>query len=288
MVRRSGARLMMVLALSALACGKREAAPAKNERAPLTGLGGAATSARTEPLPSGCRVMSKQGSVLAATGEVVDKGMLVTQGRWLVLEPGASLVLKHTQSGRELTLEGPGRFLPCVGGEEELSIGVGTLVTHANSGVRPGASVVVGTPFGSLRYADAEARVVVSEHGLEVPEASGDLALIPILPPAQPVPLTGAAKPPTVALSADRALAACEQAVDDASAKARALLDRAPGAAPQGQLAAAHVRARRQARLTCAAATASALAQGKDAAEIGARLQRLAALRKAWKSVPEL
>jgi hypothetical protein len=292
MAERSRAHLPLLLALCALACGKREPDAAQKsavpaEQAPPAGQPAAAASVQSEPRSSGgCRVMSKRGSVLTATGEAVDKGHLLLGERWLVLEPGAALSLKHTSSGREVTFEGPGRVLPCLGGEEEMIVGSGAITTQANTGVRPGATVVIGTPYGSVRYADAQARLVVGAQGLEVPEASGDLSLVPILPPADPVPLTGpGAKLPSVPTSADEALAACTRAVEAAGGRARALLEAAPGT--QGQLAGEHVRARRQARLTCASATAAALAQGKDAADIAARLKRLSELRALWRAVPE-
>jgi hypothetical protein len=235
---------------------------------------------------SACRVMSQSGSVVTATGEQIEKGRLLDGERWLLLSPGASLSIKHTGSGRELKLEGPGRILPCVGGEEEMIVGSGTISTQGNIGVRPGATVLIGTPFGSVRYADAQARLVVSEQGIQVPEASGDLLLVPVLPPAQALPLTGPdAHPPAAAPSAEAALDACTRMAESARDKARALLGAAPGT--QGQLAGEHVRARLAARLTCASATAAALAQGKDAADIAARLVRLGELRALWRSVPQ-
>lgn len=287
---RSRAWLSCCFALGALACGKRETAPTPGE-SQLTALpppsatapGTSAATASRAKSPA-CRVMSLRGDVRTATGERIDKGNLLAGDRWLVLEPGASLALKHTTSGRELAFDGPARVLPCFGGEEEMIIGLGTVRTQSNVGVRPGATVVLGTPFGSVRYADAQARLVVGEAKLEVPEASGDLTLVPLLSPATPVALTGAgAQLPKSAVSADESLAACTRAAQSASEQARALLSAAAG--NRGELAAAHVRARGAARLTCAAATASALARG-DAMEIGARLQRLSELRAQWMEVP--
>jgi hypothetical protein len=278
-----------LLALCALACGKREPAPAVRESAPLPSLpappASVASTASTSSAArsAACRVMSLRGKVVTATGEVIEKGRLLEGDRWLVLEPGASLALKHTTSGRELAFDGPARVLPCFGGEEEMIVGLGTVRTQAGVGVRPGATVVLGTPYGSVRYADAQARIVVGDAGLEVPEASGDLTLVPILPPAKPVPLTGAGVQLPSAPTVDEALAACSQAAQSAHDQARALLAATAGA--RGELEASHVRARGAARLTCAAATASALARG-DAMEIGARLQRLSELRAQWMEVP--
>lgn len=278
--------LALTSLLCAFACGKREPAPAASESAPLAASpvpSASADSSASAARSAACRVMSLRGDVRTATGERITKGSLLSGDRWLVLEPGASLALKHTTSGRELAFDGPGRVLPCFGGEEEMIVGLGTVRTQTGVGVRPGATVVIGTPFGSVRYADAQAKLVVGEASLEVPEASGDLTLVPLLPPAQPVPLTGAAVQLPGAATADEALAACSQAAQSAQGQARALLAAAGGT--RGELAAAHVRARGAARLTCAAATASALARG-DAMEIGARLQRLGELRAQWMAVP--
>jgi hypothetical protein len=275
------------LALCALACGKAAPAPSASESAPPAALAAPSASAASTPSAArgaACRVMSLRGKVVTATGELIEKGSLLRGDRWLVLEPGASLAIKHTTSGRELAFDGPARVLPCFGGEEEMIVGLGTVRTQSSVGVRPGATVVVGTPFGSVRYADAQARLVVGDAGLEVPEASGDLTLVPILPPAKPLPLTGAGvQLPKAAVSADDALAACTRAAQSARDQASALLSAASGT--RGELAAAHVRARGAARLTCAAATASALARG-DALEIAARLQRLSELRAQWMEVP--
>jgi hypothetical protein len=274
-----------LLALCLLACGKREPAPAAGETTPVAAIPAPSTSATAVRLTNtaACRVMSLRGKVMTATGELIERGSLLSGDRWLVLEPDASFALKHTQSGRELTFDGPGRVLPCFGGEEEMIVGSGVVRTQAGVGVRPGASVVIGTPFGSVRYADAQARFVVTNQ-LEVREASGDIALVPTLSPARPLALSVGARV-SEAVSADAALAACADAARTARDQASALLSAAPGG--RGELAAAHVRARTAARLTCAAATASALAPGDAGApEIAVRLKRLNELRGEWMAVP--
>ena len=125
--------------------------------------------------------------VASAGGASLKKGELLAGERWLELAPGASVRLKHTASGREVGFDGPGRLLPCVSGEEDLVVGLGTLHIQAHSGVRPGAQVVVGTPFGSVRYVDAQATLRVEPQALSLADAAGMLSYVPPAPDAEPV-----------------------------------------------------------------------------------------------------
>jgi hypothetical protein len=233
---------------------------------------------------SGCRVMTVSGVAKSAGGASLKKGELLAGERWLELEPGASLRLKHTASGREVSFDGPGRLLPSVAGEEDLVVGLGTLHIQGHSGVRPGAQVVVGTPFGSVRYVDAQATLRVEPQVLSLTEASGMLTYVPPTPDAEPlrVALPAWRREQTPA-NAEAALGACTELADAAAARARELLTQNNDAL--GQRAAEHVRARQRARLSCATAMASALQLPGDEA-VQAALGRVAELDARWRGIP--
>ena len=84
---------------------------------------------------------TRQGRPLRV-GDTVD-------GTPLELAAGARLHLVHGASARAWSLEGPARLLPCEAGAEELVLARGTLRAEPGSGVRPGAEVWIGTPYGA-------------------------------------------------------------------------------------------------------------------------------------------
>lgn len=203
---------------------------------------------------------------------------------WIDLLQGARVDLKHTQTGREFGLEGPGRVMACPGGREEVVVGWGTLTTESSAGTRPGASVLVGTPFGALAYASARSRIEVSRSRVGVRARSGQVWFVGSKP-------EGSADEGPRLQATERAqrvgtLAAaieCERAAQAAQQMASELL-RARGAG-LGELAARHVRARGEARAACATALAAALADGEGGA-LRAQLAELARQDAVWRSVP--
>jgi hypothetical protein len=278
--------LLCVLGLSA--CGKGDDAPRTRSEEPNAPLPAVRATLPEAPAPSaakspGCRVMSLEGSITTGGGALLKKGEVLS-GERLSLPAGAVLRLKHTASGREASIEGPARILPCAGGEEDMIVGLGTLRIQAHSGVRPGAQVVVGTPFGSLRYVDAQATLRVEASALSATDASGMLSFVPPASDAEAVRVTVPAwrseqAPPT----AEATLATCSERADNAASKARELMAR--GTSALGKLAAEHVRARQQARVACATATASALSLSRDE-DVTAALGRLRELGARWRDVP--
>jgi hypothetical protein len=241
--------------------------------------------------PLGCRVVSATGSAARDSGTAVRAGDRFVGSDWLELGKGSSLHLKHGASGREWTVSGPARLLPCVDGQEELIVAEGKLRTEAGAGVRPGAQVLIGTPFGSLRYADASADLDISSDALKLRVSSGDTWLSPVdgkrgaAPGAETHTLSSqsAQRGKRDRLTAAAAVAACQKAAEQSEALAKSL--RAPATAGFGKLAAEHVRARELAHASCASATAAVLQQ-QSGAERTARLAELAGYRELWQRVP--
>ena len=248
----------------------------------------AASAAPVAPsAPLGCRVMSTTGAAQRDSGVAVHAGDRFVGSDWLELAKGTSLHLKHGQSGREWTLRGPARVLPCVDGLEELILAEGKLRAEPGAGVRPGAQVLIGTPFGSLRYADASADLDVTRDALRLAVNAGDTWLSSTsAPPGAETHTAGAQstrRGPRQRLAAAAAVAECARAAQQSEALAQSLLAPAPSAL--GKLAAEHVRARELARARCAMATAAVLQQDQGS-ERSARLTELAGYRERWRRVP--
>lgn len=237
---------------------------------------------------------------MAVSGSALRDGTPVRAGdRWhdpaaVELGPQATVRLMHTTSTRQWTLTGPARFVACEGGAEDIVLASGALRTEPGAGVRPGAEVWIGTPFGSLRYADARAELEVTAAALGLRVASGPLWFAPLGgDSAKERRITGpaatfAARPYRV--SAALAIARCQRAATQAEARAGALLSRS--SEPVGTRAADHVRARQQARGACASARATLLAVAPPAAgaelgdELRARWSELNGYDQLWRAVP--
>jgi hypothetical protein len=217
---------------------------------------------------------------------------LVTQsgvnGReWLELGDESELVLRHGESARELSLQGPGRFLPCRAGLEQVLIASGKLQSSPGTGVRPGAEVWVATPFGALRYADANIEVAVERTSLQV-RVRGGQAFIEAaegLQGAKEGRLTGPNGRASAngKLNAEGLVSACERAARAAEDSGRQLLGAKPG--ELGKLAAAQVRSRREARGRCLVAAAG-VAQLEDPAAKARLGDQLSAHEKLWRGIP--
>ena len=237
--------------------------------------------------PLGCRVVSATGSAALDSGTAVRVGDRFVGSDWLELGKGSSLHLKHGASGREWTVRGPARVLPCLDGQEELIVAEGQLRTEAGAGARPGAQVLIGTPFGSLRYADANADLDVSSDALKLRVSSGDtwLSAVAGKPGTETHTLSSqsAQRGKRDRLAAAAAVAACQKAAQQSEALAKSLV--APVTSGFGKLAAEHVRARELAHASCASATAAVLQQ-QSGADRTARLTELAGYRELWQRVP--
>jgi hypothetical protein len=241
---------------------------------------------------------------MSVTGLAVRSGANVRVGdKWNDREPvelgeGAALRLMHTVSTRQWTLAGPARLVACADGGEELVLARGTLRTEPAAGVRPGAEVWVGTPFGSVRYADARAEVAVGATALDVRVSLGTLWFAPLGDQASARGESPKERPLTEAMlsfaarsyraSPERAIARCGEAATLARARAQTLL--AASAEPLGTRAAEHVRARQRARSACSSAFAALLAEDTDPAADGHHQARFAELGRydvMWRGVPD-
>src|SRR5262245_25847374 len=136
--------------------------------------------APAEPPPEvpRCRVISARPNPGKSDAGVPGPAVgTVLEGReWLEL--GAfEVVLRHASTTRELSLRGPGRFLPCFLGTETVLVSQGSVKTTAGAGARAGAEVVLATPFGTLHFADAALEARVAERELEVKVENGVVTL---------------------------------------------------------------------------------------------------------------
>src|SRR5688572_16863158 len=114
-----------------------------------------------------CRVMRVTGDVRRDRAPLV-VGTRLDGAPALELAANSSLHLVHTQSTRQWVVTGPARLVACEAGAEELALALGQVRLEPGSGVRPGAEVWIGTPFGSLRYADARAELSVGARELSL------------------------------------------------------------------------------------------------------------------------
>jgi hypothetical protein len=231
--------------------------------------------------------MSLTGAGTLGAGGRVRAGDRLTGSDWIDLAPGSRLHLEHTKSSRQWTVQGPARLVPCIDGGEEIILSRGTLATELAAGVRPGAQVVIGTPFGTLRYADARAEVRVSLDELRVQLSAGEawLGALPqeSLPDLHLTPRQVVRRGAGQRWRASAALESCATAASDAQARARALIEHS--AAPLGERAKRHVQARELARTRCDSAAAAVLQQSQGGALADQRAH-LASYRGLWQQIP--
>ncbi len=236
----------------------------------------------------GCRVMSVKGGARWDTGSRVEKRAWVASARWIELDAGAALHLKHAESAREWTLEGPAKFVACPGGNEEIVLAGGTLHSGVGAGVRPGAEVLVGTPFGTLRYADARVELRVAPAELSLSVYAGEAWLSSAAPTGADARVAGSRplrRNRAERLSAGNARTACGGAAEEAEQQAKALLVASPE--PLGARAAAQVRARQRAASVCARAAAAVLQQERGD-ELGRHLDEVNEFRQQSRRVPRV
>jgi hypothetical protein len=266
-------KLVLAIVLMAAGCHRRsetsKPAGASAPAAASTALAprAAPTSAAPEPGAStgssgtvlapanACRAIAVKGHVTVG-GAVLTTGAPLDRSAWLELDPGASVAVKHSETSRELIFTGKGRVLPCERGEERFLLVEGKAETATWAGARPGAEVLVATPFGAVRYGDAKLVIGVDAHGLSVASETGDAWLF----------ASGTEEKVASGKRAERRgptpdvkslVGECEKRAAEAEKRARAVLVPGPGAAPLGTRAAEHVRARKAARASCAVASAA-------------------------------
>lgn len=227
--------------------------------------------------------MSVTGRARLGSGDPLNRGERLAGNEAIELDAGSQLHFKHTSSGREWTVRGPARLVPCVEGEEEIILALGSLRAELGAGVRPGAEVMVGTPFGSVRYAHAQAEVAVSDAALALTASAGEVWL----EGAEPAPelrVSGSLRRGrSERLKPVTAVERCARAAAESETHAERLL--AAGESGLGQRAALHVRARKLARARCASATATVL-QLAPPSELAAKLRELDVHRRTWRRVP--
>jgi len=289
-----------VLLLLACACGKgphaERAATGGAPAADLsTSAASASASASVSPVPSvdlsqqppepTCRALRVEGE--AKVGDVpLVSGALVDGSEWVSLGKGASLTLKQSNSGREIALAGPALFRACRRGREQVLLAKGKVMAGTGMGARPGAEVLIATPVGGVRYADADFSLTLDDKKLSVEVRAGQVeldsaGLKPLKSPLHAKDKLSVAlgKPDAVAL-----MARCKEAAEAAEATARKVGDRS-SPEPLGERAQAHVRARKAARSACtiAAAATGLVADPVASAGLWAEAARWEGL---WETIP--
>jgi len=236
------------------------AKPAVPSARPKASAAPRATAPKPPPMVNGCRVLGVRGKEAPAGTPGV--GTLLHDRIWLELADGVELQLKHSETTRELSLVGPGRFLACADGSESVLVARGTVTTTPGPGSRAGAEVELGTPFGVVHYADAALRLEVrdAELTLEVKQGAASLSATEedARPDAgEPQPVRGPKGKLTLSGKVDAAklVASCADARRTIGAKTAGP---APSAgAERGAWAVGLLNARKAARLICSRARAA-------------------------------
>ncbi len=269
--------LWLGLGLPLAACGKgvaerRRSAPAgpseSTAASPSSPDAGVAPSAAAAPAPptSKCRALRVVGDAKVGTLALAN-GTQLDGSEWVALAKDASLTVIHPNSSRELSLAGPAYFRPCRHGREQLLLTRGVITVGTGAGSRPGAEVLIATPVGAVRYADADFTLKLDDKKLNVEVRAGQVEVDAAPTSADRAKNTAkgfksplhakdrlvvsVGKPDPVQL-----MATCKAAADVAVETGRKVADRS-ATEPLGERAQANVRARRAARLACTIAAAS-------------------------------
>lgn len=274
---------LLVVAFAA-ACEREtnEPSPARSASAPALP---ALVSAPTRPPP--CRALRVEGEALTDAGRVSD--MAAIDGRsWVTLAAGAELVVRHGPSAREFSLHGPGRFLPCRGGIEQVLTATGTVKSSMGTGVRPGADFSIATPFGSVSYGDAdlESSVEPAAWRLEVRRGEAATQAVPGTRGLPGAALSGPNGNATVSGTPLPAMLVenCKSAAREAAESADRVLS-AKDKAALGRDAALQLAARRRARAACASAEAG-LDRERDEAHKDRLKQQVLDAERLWRTIP--
>jgi hypothetical protein len=284
--------------LCALACGKKSATtpPDPSAVAPVAPSRVPELKREAPPVeveaPNSCVALVVNGSVKSGSLQLVPQARLDTSG-FIDLGAAARIVVKHTKSGRELTLEGPARAELCRGGEEQVLLASGRFKSTTGVGARPGAEVWVATPAGLIRYGDAELDVKADGKRVTLSVVSGDAWVEPahgstLKGASHVVPKNTASLSRGGASTTASLVSHCEESADAAASAAQRVLGGLDGGADAGSLgerAAAQVHARRAARAACASAGA-AVGQVKDQEEHERLAARIDRANRLWRLVP--
>jgi hypothetical protein len=239
-----------------------------------------------------CRALRVEGD--AKLGEAaLASGTELDGSEWVRLARGAKLTLKHSLSGRELSLTGPAVFRACGRGREQVLLARGNVIVGSGMGARPGAEVLIATPVAAVRYADADFLLDLDAKRLSVAVRTGQLELdAPSLAESSTTakalksPLRAGRKVVVPLGKPDAAalMSRCKEAAEAAEASARKVGDRARPE-PLGERAQAHVHARKAAREACsiAAAATGLVADPAVAAGLWAEATRWEGL---WETIP--
>jgi hypothetical protein len=240
-----------------------------------------------------CRVIDVRSNPGTSDGGAAPQGPAIgtaLDGRdWLELGANTEVVLRHATTTRELALRGPGRFLACFQGTETVIVASGEVKTTAGAGSRAGAEVILGTPFGTLHFADASLDLRVGERALDVAVEAGVVTFVP----AAGKKATADAGSPDVVLGpkskkrlagnvdAKELVARCGEASSSIATAPPTLAAGAPSArALLGRWSVDQLRARQAARWACASARAAAGRQQDS--EGNALSTEINALDKVW------
>lgn len=265
-LRPLGVALAALFAAHGSACRRAEPEGTRSQAARASASATARPSARPHTLvapaaKAPCRVGAGTGTLEAPAQPLRARSELDGK-RFVSLAAGERLSVRHERTTRELTLAGPGRFLPCARGEEQVLVVEGGVTSALGVGAHAGGEVVIATPFGLVRYADAAVDVKVAPSRLSLRVAAGDVVFDapPGKPGAEPKPKTlrgpkgilDATKRADAALTLERCLSA------RATSQKLEKPPRPSGSAraPLGSWAVASFEARRGARLACALARA--------------------------------
>jgi hypothetical protein len=266
---------VLIVALLAGGCGKSGGAAKKQAAPDASSQNQPALKAPSEKLQpkltpaAPCRVVVGAGT-LEATGEKLGPRAPLDGRRFVSLAEGERLSLRHERTTREFTLHGPGRFLPCFQGEEQLLVVRGRAASPVGIGTHAGGEVVLATPFGVVKYPDAELEATVTEQRLSLKVLAGEATFVSQVAEleSKKAPTARVLRGPkgvleiTKAVDATSAVAACRAADDASRALRKPPAPAAPAASARAALGAWAVssfEARRTARIACALArTASA------------------------------
>ncbi len=135
---RLGFRGALLIGVASLGC-KDKAGAAAVTNPPASASASASSLMKPVSLPPACRAIQVKGDVRSAAGPIAL--LMPLDGRtWVTLGEGAELALRHGVSAREFEVRGPGRFLPCRGGLEQVLVSEGRVKSSSGTGVRPAES----------------------------------------------------------------------------------------------------------------------------------------------------
>jgi hypothetical protein len=243
-----------------------------------------------------CRALSVKGKVsLVGVPHPLTTGAALDGLAWLEVEKDAELSVRHVTSARELRIVGPALVLPCSDGEEQVLVVRGRVVTSAGPGARPGAQVLIASPFGEIRYGNAQLDVRVSAVKAEAKAESGEAWVEPAKGAHRTGPehLEKAKQKATLSgkTDAQTLVDECREAASDAARRARAVLapaapaDAASDGGALGERARAHVEARQRARGACAVARA-AVRRSESTKDRDRQEMLIRRAESLWRAVP--